>query len=103
MTRESVIASLKKHKALFQKAYIFGSMARGESDEYSDTDIVFVRDTKRDFFHRIIDIMDIILDLQNVDALIYTAAEFEKMRQNNGFIQSIIEESIQVEGKQSRS
>lgn len=103
MTREFAIKSLKKHKDLFQKAYIFGSMARGESDEYSDADIVFIRDTKRDFFHRVIDIMDIILDLEDVDALIYTAAEFEKMRQTNGFIQSVIEEAIQVEGEQPRS
>ena len=103
MTREFTIASLKKHNELSQKAYIFGSMARGESDEYSDADIVLIRDTKRDFFHRVIDIMNIILDLENVDALIYATSGFEKLRQTNGFIQSVIEDAIQVEGEQPRS
>ena len=103
MTREFTIASLKKHSDLFQTAYIFGSVARGESDEYSDADIVFIRDTTRDFFHRVIDIIDIILDLENVDTLIYTAAEFEKLRQTSGFIQLVIEEGIRIEGEQPRS
>jgi hypothetical protein len=47
--------------------------------------------------------MNIILDLENVDALIYATAGFEKLRQTNGFIQSVIEDAIQVEGEQPRS
>ena len=103
MNREFVVETLSKHSDLFQRAYIFGSVARGEYDEFSDVDIVFVRDTDRDFFHRVLDIMDIILELKSVDALIYTSNEFEKMRKTSGFIQTVIEEAVEVEGNQKRS
>jgi len=102
MNREQVVATLSKHSDLFQKAYIFGSVARGEIDEFSDVDIVFVRDTDKDFFHRVLDIMDIILELKSVDALIYTSNEFEKMRKSSGFIQTVVEEAVEVEGNQKR-
>ena len=98
-----MLESLASHKHLFQKAFVFGSVAREESDEHSDADILFVRDTGLDFFHRVTEIMDIMLELRNVDALIYTPDEFERMKNSSGFIQTVIEEAIEVEGEQKGS
>ena len=103
MTRQSVLEALSRHDRLFIRAYVFGSVARGECDEHSDADVVFVRETGRDFFHRIADLMDIVLELGNVDALIYTPDEFARLKADSGFIQTVIEEAIEVEGKQKRS
>ena len=102
MTREQVLASLKRHRRLFIRAYLFGSLARNEGDAYSDADIIFVRDTAKDFFHRVTEIMDIMFELGDVDALIYTPDEFARMREESGFIQSVTEEAIAVEGEQNR-
>ena len=103
VTRQSVLESLLAHKYLFKKAFIFGSVARDECDEFSDADILFVRDTRVDFFHRVTELMDIMLAVGDVDAMIYTPEEFELLKKTSGFIQIVIEEAIEVEGEQTGS
>jgi predicted nucleotidyltransferase len=43
---------LAPHLAHAQKAIVFGSVARGEADSWSDLDLIIVADTTRPFFER---------------------------------------------------
>ena len=100
MTRRSAVSVLEKNRRLFKKAFLFGSVARDEADEYSDADVILVRDSDKDFFHRITEVMDLVNDFGAVDLLIYTPEEFTRMRNSSGFVASVIEEAVIVEGQQ---
>lgn len=62
-------------------AILFGSQARGDADPTSDIDLVLVKDTQDNFFDRL---KKFALMLPNnapqVDALIYTPQEFNKIK-----------------------
>ena len=53
------LAALKQRLAPYlrraRKAIVFGSVARGEADEWSDLDLVIVADTHRPFLERYLD------------------------------------------------
>lgn len=88
---------------MFKHAYLFGSVARDEGDEYSDTDVILVRDSNKDFFHRVTEVMDLVEAFGAADLLIYTPQEFERMRRTSGFVASVLEEAVPVEGQQKGS
>jgi uncharacterized protein len=94
---------LSRHAALFRRAYIYGSVARGEADEYSDVDLILVRDTQRDFFDRVREVMPLLSDLVRVDALIYTEREIEALVGESGspFLADAVGRGILVEGLQA--
>ena len=94
---------LKKNRRLFKTAYLFGSVARDEGDEYSDADVILVRDSSKDFFHRVTEVMDIVNDFGAVDLLIYTPEEFARMRETDGFVANVVEEAVEIEGQQEGS
>ena len=100
MDRDTVIVTLTRHSSLFEKAYLFGSTARGEADEHCDADVIIVRRSEKDSFHRVTEVMDIVLELSGADLLIYTPAEFQRMKETSGFIQTVLGEAIVVEGQQ---
>lgn len=77
-----------------QQVYLFGSMARGTADEYSDVDLVIVADTDRPFVERFKDFMGLLnVSPAAVEMLVYTNEEFKRMLENeNGFIQNVIQE-----------
>lgn len=80
-------------KTTAQKVYLFGSMARGTADEYSDVDLVIVADTERPFVERFKDFMDLLkVSPAAIEMIVYTQDEFHRMyEQNNGFILNVIE------------
>jgi predicted nucleotidyltransferase len=96
---------LTQYNHLFIKAYIFGSIVKGTNDEYSDVDLVLVRDTKESFFDRVREVFDLIHELPPTDLLIYTEKEFNEFRDKKSgfFLQKIIGEGVEIEGKQKRS
>jgi len=100
MRRDAALAIITRYRPLFRAAYLFGSTARDEADEHSDADIILIRETDTDFFHRIIEVMPLVDDLGRADALIYTPAEFGRLRESSGFVQSVIQEAIEIEGEQ---
>ena len=57
----------------------FGSVARGDSDAWSDLDLLIVADTARPFFERHKDFSDLFSVWPRLDLLIYTPAEFEAL------------------------
>ena len=100
MTRESAVSVLESNRRLFKKAYLFGSVARNEADGHSDADVILVRDSDKDFFHRITEVKELVNSFGSVDMLIYTPQEFEITRESSGFVASVVEEAVVIEGQQ---
>jgi predicted nucleotidyltransferase len=89
---EQIVELLKAYEP--EKIYLFGSWARGESDELSDVDLVLIKQTKASFFERFKQICEILPEnIGGIDILVYTPSEFEKMKADgNAFVEMILEE-----------
>jgi len=93
-------AIIKKLRPLLKGAklaYLFGSYVNGMDDEYSDLDLLIVKETNEDFFHRFKEFTALYnLDVP-IDLLVYTPEEFAEMRQNkNPLILDIIENGVKI-------
>ena len=104
MTLRAVTEILARHRESFLRAYVYGSVARGEEDQASDVDLVLVRETGAAFFDRIREVMGLVRELGPLDLLIYTPRELEEMvgDRSNGFLQDVVSEGVLVEGSQGR-
>jgi predicted nucleotidyltransferase len=81
--------------------YVFGSWARGESDELSDVDLVVIKDTDVPFLQRLREVARLLPpETGGVDLLVYTPAEFSQMlRDGNAFAETVVEEGVLVHGR----
>ena len=76
---------------------MFGSVARGEADEWSDLDLIVIADTDRTFFERFRDFDGLYEVCPRLDLLVYTSAEFERMvDEENPFLLRALEEGMDV-------
>lgn len=77
-----------------EKIILFGSAARGDTDEYSDLDVVIIKRTDERFVQRGIDAARLIrANVGAIDLLVYTPEEFERMRDDeNPFIERVLTE-----------
>ena len=71
---QSVVAHFRP-----QRVIVFGSVARGESDQWSDLDLIIVADTDRPFLERFKDFAGLYDVWPSLDLLVYTPAEFQRM------------------------
>jgi predicted nucleotidyltransferase len=63
-----------------QRAYLFGSWARGEADPWSDIDVIVVAPTEREPVERFRDYLTAIAGAGvGVDLFVYTPEEFEAL------------------------
>jgi predicted nucleotidyltransferase len=104
MTLQGVKAVLERHAGKFIRAYVYGSVARGQQDESSDLDLLLVRQTDREFFDRIREVMSLVTALGAVDLLIYTPEELEELveARRNAFLDDVITKGVLIEGSQGR-
>jgi predicted nucleotidyltransferase len=80
-----------------RKAIVFGSVARGEADEWSDLDLVIVAETSRPFLERYRDFEGIYDVWPRLDLLVYTPDEFAAMQaEGRPFIERVLEEGIVI-------
>jgi predicted nucleotidyltransferase len=90
-----VLAILEKLKAYSPKRVIlFGSQATGEADEYSDTDLVVIKETPKRFLERLKEVDEILgMGLSGVDIFVYTPEEWERMIEwGNPLAQQVLKE-----------
>lgn len=88
---KQILKSLKMYQP--QKVILFGSYAKGTNDQYSDIDLVIIKNTRRRFLDRIKDVIEIIKPSFAIDILVYTPREFQKMfSEGNLFVESVIRE-----------
>lgn len=88
---DRVVAGLMGYEP--EKVILFGSLARGETDEFSDIDLIVIKDTEERFFQRLLDVTAYLPRDVTIDALVYTPGEIEAMvKGGNPFIQQALEE-----------
>lgn len=81
---QEAIDTIVKEYGPVKEIILFGSQARGEADEYSDTDFIVIKDTNDSFVRRMVNLPA--LPIQ-ADVFVYTPSEFEAMKENeNPFI-----------------
>lgn len=82
---KKIVKSLKlKYKP--EKIILFGSTSRKNLREWSDLDLVIIKNTNKRFFDRISEVSSLISHQVPVDILVYTPKEFHTMAQTNYFI-----------------
>lgn len=89
---ELIINDLKKYEP--EKIILFGSAARGGTDEYSDIDLVVIKKSKKGFVERLVEVVDYLSkDAPHADIFVYTPEEFEMMKEDeNPFIEEVLRE-----------
>lgn len=70
---------IEPHVRRARKVIAFGSVARGDADDWSDLDLIIVAETDRPFFERFKDFRGLYDVWPRLDLLIYTPDEFERM------------------------
>jgi predicted nucleotidyltransferase len=98
-SRNEIIAFLNKKLAKhdIEKAFIFGSVANGECGNWSDIDVIIVKQTDVAFIERGAEFFDL-FDLGiPVDILVYTPQEFHLLMQDpSPFWRKIQNSMIQI-------
>jgi hypothetical protein len=80
-----------------KKIIIFGSFARGDYHKGSDLDLVIVGEFKDRFIDRIGKIIALNNSDLEIEAMVYTEEEFQKMiQERRPFIEQVLEEGIVV-------
>ena len=80
-----------------KKIIIFGSFARGDYHKGSDLDLVIVGEFKERFIDRIGKIIELNDSDLEIDVMVYTEEEFQKMiKERRPFIEQALEEGIVV-------
>lgn len=91
---DRIIIDLKeKYNPL--KVIIFGSYASGKIKNFSDLDLLIIKDTKSKFFDRLREVTKICNYNIGVDFLVYTPQEYEEQLKENLFFK----EEIVTKGK----
>jgi len=86
---EEVVKIITGQYGPVEKILLFGSQARGDADEYSDLDLIVIKNTSDRFVKRLADVP---LLPVHADVFVYTPEEFELMKeQENPFILSALE------------
>ena len=74
-----------------QKIILFGSAARGDTDDYSDIDLIVVKVTDKRFIERLVEAGSYVSFPPRVDIFVYTPQELESMiEEENPFILSAL-------------
>ena len=74
-----------------EKIILFGSAARGDTDEYSDIDAIVIKGTDQRFVQRLVEAGSYVSSAVNVDIFVYMPDEFETMiEEETPFIQSAL-------------
>jgi predicted nucleotidyltransferase len=86
---------LAPHVGRAHKVIAFGSVARGEPDQWSDLDLLIVADTSRPLLERFKDFAGIYDVWPRLDLLIYTPAEFQGMvAEENPLVLQALQEGV---------
>ena len=86
---DEIVRILVDQYGPIEKIILFGSYARGDTDEYSDLDLILIKRTSKRFVERLVEVP---LLPVHADVFVYTPEEFEEMRENeNPFILSALE------------
>ena len=75
---DQILTTLKREYQP-DKVILFGSMAHGDVQEWSDLDLAIIKNTSKPFMERLEELALLCLVPVGVDYLVYTPAEFSQM------------------------
>lgn len=78
-----------------QRILLFGSLISGKVEEWSDIDLVIIKETDRTFLDRTREVMQLLKPQVGIDILVYTPDEFAQMSHQRAFVR----EEIVAKGK----
>lgn len=71
-----------------EQIIVFGSAARGDTDEYSDIDLIVIKETETRFVQRLVEVSSFLPSDLLIDVFVYTPEEFQTMQESgNPFIE----------------
>ena len=79
-----------------QRILLFGSLVKGNVEEWSDVDLVIVKETRLRFLDRTREILRLLNPRVSVDILVYTPEEFDRLVQQRAFVRHEIVEKGKV-------
>jgi len=79
-----------------EEAYLVGSFARGEWDDYSDIDLIVVKKTKENFLNRILEFTKKYHPGCAFDVFIYNPEEFAKMPKISDFFRCAMKDAVKI-------
>jgi predicted nucleotidyltransferase len=78
-----------------EQVILFGSMARGDVEEWSDLDLLIVKETTESFLDRSVRVALLCRSTVGVDYLVYTPSELAQMiERGNPFILNALQEGL---------
>jgi len=86
-----LIAHEQPHKII-----LFGSYCTGQVEEWSDLDLVIIKDTQAPFLDRTRQILALLKPRVGVDILVYTPQEFQQLSRERPFVRQEIIQKGQV-------
>jgi len=78
-----------------QLVYVYGSMASGNISEWSDIDLVIVKETDKRFLDRTAEVLELLSPRIGMDIVVYTPGEWSVLLQKQHFVR----EEIAQKGK----
>ena len=73
-----------------EKIILFGSLCSGDLSEWSDLDLVIVKETQSPFLDRIRQVLELLKPQVGLDVLVYTPDEFERLSRERAFVRQEI-------------
>ncbi|MBI5299291.1 MAG: nucleotidyltransferase domain-containing protein [Deltaproteobacteria bacterium] len=67
------------------RVYLFGSLASPRVHDWSDIDLIIIKETNRRFLDRIGDVLVLLKPRVGCDIVVYTPAEFDEMKTRKFF------------------
>lgn len=77
-----------------RKVLLFGSMAEGRVDAFTDIDLIAVMESKLPFVERCVWIYGRLVPRVAADILVYTPAEFEEMKEGSAFVRHALSKGV---------
>jgi len=69
-----------------EKIVLYGSLAGGKVNRWSDLDLMIIKNTKKRFYDRIGEVLQLTKPRQPLDVLVYTPEEYQQMKQDSWFV-----------------
>ncbi len=83
----SLVVERLKTEYAPKQIILFGSLAKGDTHEWSDIDLVIIKDTDKEFLDRLKEAALIAKPKVGINILVYTPEEFKEMiEEGNNFI-----------------
>ncbi len=96
---EKIISQISEIPEIL-KVISFGSYAQGKRDLFTDLDLIIIMETEKEFLQRTTEMYQLLHRDVDMDLLVYTPDEFQKMREGN-FLRHALENGQVIYEKQT--